>query len=255
MPVFEDKAETDANFEQVARQILENHKYVRLACASHNLRSIAFVLEYSRHLGLPKDEVEYQVLFGMAEPVRIALQEEKVPLRVYATVGELIPGMAYLVRRLLENTANESFLRQSYAEGISIETLIEDPRRRIPAPAAEPPMEVVRAPFYNEPRINWVDRELRDEFAQGLKQVEAELGAEYPIYINGEFVKTPKQAPSLNPATENQVVGMVHQAGKRETREALEAAQKALPLWSALPVQERAEILFRAADIARRKRP
>ena len=254
VPVFEDKAETDANFEQVARQILENHKYVRLACASHNLRSIAFVLEYSRYLGLPKDEVEYQVLFGMAEPVRIALQEEKVPLRVYATVGELIPGMAYLVRRLLENTANESFLRQSYAEGVSIETLIEDPRRRIPAPAAEPPMEISRAPFFNEPHINWVDEDLRAEFSDAMKNVEARLGAEYPIYLNGEFVKTPKQSPSLNPATEDQVVGVVHQAGKRETREALEAAKKALPAWSALPAQNRAEILFRAADISRRMR-
>ena len=255
VPVFEEKAETDANFEQVARQIMDNHKYVRLACASHNLRSIAFVLEYSRRLGLPKDEVEYQVLFGMAEPVRIALQEEKVPLRVYATVGELIPGMAYLVRRLLENTANESFLRQSYAEGVSIENLIEDPRRRIPAPAAEPPMEAVRAPFYNEPHINWVDQELRKEFLQGLHAVEAEMGAEYPIYLNGEFVQTSKQKPSLNPAADDQLVGMVFQAGKKETLAAVEAAQRALPAWSALPAQERAEILFQAADAARRMRP
>ncbi len=164
VPVFEDKAETDANFEQVAALLLENHRSVRLACASHNLRSIAFVLEYCHRLGIPREEQEYQVLFGMAEPVRIALQEERVPLRVYATVGELIPGMAYLVRRLLENTANESFLRQSYAEGLPIDQLVEDPRRRIPEPRSLPPLEAEQAPFANEPHAHWALPAARGSF-------------------------------------------------------------------------------------------
>lgn len=253
VPVFEDKAETDANFEQVAQLILDNHDAVHLACASHNLRSIAFVLEYAAELGIPKNEVEFQVLFGMAEPVRIALQEEKVPLRVYATVGELIPGMAYLVRRLLENTSNESFLRKSYAEGMPIEKLIEDPRRRIPEPEAHPPLEVEQAPFVNEPHLDWARPQARERFPQALAKVKKELGRTYPLYIDGQWVETKKKVESLNPANEK-VVGVICQAGKKEVNQALEAAKRAFPAWRDTAPEERAEYLFKAADLARKRR-
>jgi len=254
VPVFEDKAETDANFEQVARLILDNHQTVHLACASHNLRSIAFVLEYAARLGLPKSEVEYQVLFGMAEPVRIAIQEERVPLRVYATVGELIPGMAYLVRRLLENTANESFLRQSYADNLPIETLIQDPSRRIPEPKAEPPLEGEAAPFVNEPVLNFAEPEARAEMSRAVASVGRELGRPYPLYIDGRFVETRKKAESRNPARPEEVVGLISQAGPKEFEQAQAAAEKAFPAWRAAGGQKRAEVLFRAADLARQRR-
>ncbi len=253
-PVYEDKAETDANFEEVAALILENHDAVHLACASHNLRSIAMVLEYASRLGIPKNEIEYQVLFGMAEPVRVALQEERAPLRVYATVGEMIPGMAYLVRRLLENTSNESFLRKSYADDIPIETLIGDPRRRIPEPYGEPPLERDHAPFANEPHLNWTAPRTRVLFKKAIDETRAELGRTYPLYINGRFVETKKQAHSLNPAKDDEVVGLICQAGKKEVNLAFEAAQAAFPGWRDTAPETRAECLFRVADLARKQR-
>ena len=254
IPVYTDKNETDANFEEVARLILDNHDAVRLACASHNLRSIALVLEYSTLLGIPKNQVEYQVLFGMAEPVKMALLDEKVPLRVYATVGELIPGMAYLVRRLLENTANESFLRQSYAEGQSIEVLAEDPRRRIPEPNGAPPVETGLVSFANEPHLNWALPEPRKEFPLALARVEENLGRAYPLYLNGEWVETRKKLDSTNPARPGQVVGAICQAGKKEVTQALEAAKAAFPAWRDTDPDQRAGYLMRAADLARQKK-
>ena len=254
VPVYEDKAETDANFEHLAAMLLDNHEATKLACGSHNLRSIAFVLEYADHLGLPKNEVEYQVLFGMAEPVRNALMEEKVPLRVYATVGEMIPGMAYLVRRLLENTSNESFLRQSYADELPIEELVEDPRRRIPELSAPPPLDDSEAPFANEPQYNWAESWTRRIFKEALDKVEEDLGRAYPLFIGGEWIETKKRVDSMNPAREGQVVGSICQAGKKEVERALQAAESAFPAWRDTPPTERAEYLFRVADLARAKR-
>ena len=127
VPVFTDKAETDANFEKLARILLENHQTVTFACASHSIRSIAAVMEMAKDLKVPEERLEYQILFGMAEPVRTALCKAGLPLRLYVPMGEMIPGMAYLVRRLLENTANESFLRQSFAKAVSRDELLRDP--------------------------------------------------------------------------------------------------------------------------------
>ncbi len=254
VPVFEDKAETDANFERVAAIILENHRAVRLACASHNLRSIAFVLEYADRLGLANDQVEYQVLFGMAEPIRVALEQEGVPLRVYATVGELIPGMAYLVRRLLENTSNESFLRRVYADNVPLEHLIEDPRERIPHPETAPPVEEGHIRFVNEPHLNWAEPNEREEFEVGFEEARTALGQVQPLYISGRWIETDQRRPTRNPAREEEIVAQVCQAGEEEIEQAVGAAQAAFPRWRSTPPEQRAEVLFRAADAARRQK-
>ncbi len=127
VPVFERKWESDASYERVTKLFLENNDAVRLAIASHNIRSIAHAMALSKEMGLPPRTVEYQVLYGMATPLRRALVDMGERVRVYTPYGELIPGMAYLVRRLLENTSNESFLRQGFAEGESPERLLRNP--------------------------------------------------------------------------------------------------------------------------------
>jgi RHH-type proline utilization regulon transcriptional repressor/proline dehydrogenase/delta 1-pyrroline-5-carboxylate dehydrogenase len=121
MPIYTIKAETDAAFERQAKKILENHDICHLACGSHNIRSISAVLEMAKTLKVPENRYEFQVLYGIAEPVRKALVKVAKRVRLYCPYGELLPGMAYLVRRLLENTANESFLRQSFAENMDTE--------------------------------------------------------------------------------------------------------------------------------------
>ena len=128
VPVFEHKAETDANYERCVRLLHDHHGAVRAAFASHNLRSLAYAITYARYKGIPDDGYEIQMLYGMAEPMHAAIRSLGLRLRVYAPVGELVPGMAYLVRRLLENTSNESFVRHRFAEGRDLKTLLEAPR-------------------------------------------------------------------------------------------------------------------------------
>jgi len=127
IPVYLEKAETDANYERLSRLLLENHDIIDAAFGSHNLRSLAHAIVAARNLGLPSGAYEIQMLYGMAEPVRQAIIQSGQRVRVYLPVGELLPGMSYLIRRLMENTSNTSFLRQTYADGKDIRSLIEPP--------------------------------------------------------------------------------------------------------------------------------
>ncbi len=113
VPVFSHKPETDANFERLTNILIENWQVLRPAIATHNVRSAAHAQALAEANGLPPRAVEYQVLFGMGEPIGRALAKMGERVRVYVPFGELLPGMAYLVRRLLENTSNDSFIRNA----------------------------------------------------------------------------------------------------------------------------------------------
>jgi proline dehydrogenase len=125
-PVFEDKAACDANFETLTSRLLDARPAVRVAIASHNLRSVAHAIAWSRRSGADDSELELQVLRGLGDPLQEALARHGFRVRAYCPVGDLVAGMAYLVRRLLENTANESFLHEQ-ARGIPIEQLLARP--------------------------------------------------------------------------------------------------------------------------------
>ena len=112
VPVFSEKHQTDANYERLTRLLLENHPHVHAAFGTHNVRSIAHALAQAQRLNLGPDDFEFQMLHGMADSTKTALVQLGYQVREYSPVGELLPGMAYLVRRLLENTSNEGFLAQ-----------------------------------------------------------------------------------------------------------------------------------------------
>jgi RHH-type proline utilization regulon transcriptional repressor/proline dehydrogenase/delta 1-pyrroline-5-carboxylate dehydrogenase len=136
LPVYLDKAETDLAFERQARRLLENHPFLDLACATHNVRTIAWVLENARQLKVPADRLEFQVLYGMADPLARALVAEGLRVRVYAPIGSMVPGMAYLIRRLLEVSSPRAFLRLAYqgGEGPGLGELLRAPQ----GPSAPP---------------------------------------------------------------------------------------------------------------------
>jgi RHH-type proline utilization regulon transcriptional repressor/proline dehydrogenase/delta 1-pyrroline-5-carboxylate dehydrogenase len=125
-PVFEVKADSDRNFEELTRRLLEARPSVRVAIASHNLRSIAHALAASRAMGGDDRDVEIQVLRGLGDDLQEALAKRGLRVRTYCPVGDLVAGMAYLVRRLLENTSNESFLHEQ-AAGRSLDELLAAP--------------------------------------------------------------------------------------------------------------------------------
>src|SRR5438552_12418605 len=130
-PVFLQKPESDANFEALTRVLFENESIVTAAFGSHNVRSIAHAQAVADELGIDRSRFEFQLLYGMAGPIKRALVEMGYRVREYCPVGELLPGMAYLVRRLLENTSNEGFLRAKFAENVPAKDLLRNPRELI----------------------------------------------------------------------------------------------------------------------------
>lgn len=256
IPVFTCKPETDAQFEKLARILLENHGVVSCACASHNIRSLAYVLELSKELKVPSDRLEYQILYGMAEPVRSALKKAGLPLRLYTPIGEIIPGMAYLVRRLLENTSNESFLRLSFSEGVSREDLLRNPlevlaQRSQETTARTSIAKEAVAPFANEPPWDWTQARVRRDFQQALTKVRKSFPVKVPLVVGGVKITGDSVFSSTNPNDTREVVGLVASAGRREAQEAIRAAKEAFESWRNTTPQERAAYLFKAAQIAR----
>jgi proline dehydrogenase len=126
VPVFTDKAECDRNFEALTRRLLAARSRVRVAFASHNLRSLAHAIAWNRLSGGRDDELELQVLRGLGDELALSLAAAGLRVRTYCPVGDLVAGMAYLVRRLLENTSNESFLL-AQASGAPLEALLAAP--------------------------------------------------------------------------------------------------------------------------------
>jgi RHH-type proline utilization regulon transcriptional repressor/proline dehydrogenase/delta 1-pyrroline-5-carboxylate dehydrogenase len=125
-PVFEDKAACDRNYEELTRRLLDARPLVRVAIASHNLRSVSHAIAYDQATGGAPGDLEFQILRGLGDDLAQALASFDLRVRAYCPVGDLVAGMAYLVRRLLENTANDSFLHDQ-AVGRPIEELLAAP--------------------------------------------------------------------------------------------------------------------------------
>ncbi len=257
-PVFMSKQETDANFERLSRVLLEHHPRVRTAIGSHNIRSIARAVACAESVGLRPADLEFQMLYGMGDSIKKAILKTEYPLRVYTPFGELLPGIAYLVRRILENTSNESFLRQDYFMESSPDELLRQPLKPAPtepeggAVAAKSPSRGAR--FRNEPTLDFSREEARRDMARALEETGARLGESYPIVIGGEKIETTNVAVSINPSHKNQVVGVVSQATVEHAEQALAKARSVFETWGATGPEQRAEFLLRAADIMARKR-
>ena len=126
VPVFEVNADCDRNFEALTRRLLDARPAVRVAIASHNLRSVAHAIAANRLTGAGDTELELQVLRGLGDDLQDALASRGFRVRTYCPVGDLVAGMAYLVRRLLENTSNESFLTRA-RQGVALDELLAAP--------------------------------------------------------------------------------------------------------------------------------
>lgn len=125
-PVWTRKEECDASFERLTRRLLAARPAIRVAIASHNLRSLAQAIATSRSLGAADSELELQVLHGLGDTIADAAAGMGLRVRAYSPVGDLVSGMGYLVRRLLENSSNQSFLHHQ-AEGAPVDELLAPP--------------------------------------------------------------------------------------------------------------------------------
>jgi RHH-type proline utilization regulon transcriptional repressor/proline dehydrogenase/delta 1-pyrroline-5-carboxylate dehydrogenase len=260
VPVYERKEETDANYERCTRLLHDHHGEVRAAFGSHNLRSLAYAVEYARSQGIPDHGYEIQMLHGMAEPVHAAVRNLGLRLRVYAPVGDLVPGMSYLVRRLLENTANESFVRQRFVEGRDLDEVLQPPA----ATSLPPPEPETRRPatdsnrpgeYRHEPLAEWRRTGARARFVSAVHRVGEEgLGVRVPAVVDGRATDTESTIVSVDPADPDTTVAVSASCGPAEAEAALDAACRAWPAWRRRPAQERAAVLFRAAQWMRERR-
>ena len=261
VPVFQQKWRSDANFERLARYLMLNHRWLRPALGSHNIRSLAHGLAAARHLGLPTNSFELQMLYGMGDLEKQALVDLGYRMRIYMPYGELIPGMAYLVRRLLENTSNDSFLKASFTDLVSPEKLLMNPldHARGDGHASQSHLvacqpKAAPVPFKNEPTADFARASQRRSMQEALEQVKRELGRAYPLWIDGQAVESPEKLVSLDPSERRRVVGETAAAQAGHADQAVAAAKAALPDWNALGVNARAEFLLRAAEAMRRRR-
>ncbi len=281
-PVWLQKPESDANFETCTRVLLENEDIVTAAFGSHNVRSIAHAQALAEQMSIDKSRFEFQLLYGMANPIKRALVEMGYRVREYCPVGELLPGMAYLVRRLLENTSNEGFLRAKFSDNASAANLLRDPSSLVASRTAVeiPPLDFspeVAAKldrhaqsnsqsrngsretppgdtYENAPLVNFVHAQSQEQMRTALREVRARFGQRYPLVIDGQKVSTDKWMPSVNPSNPIEIVGSVAEGRVGDAEAAVKAARKAFHDWRLTSVNDRAEMLERVAAIMDRRR-
>ncbi|HVU01398.1 MAG TPA: proline dehydrogenase family protein [Polyangiaceae bacterium] len=255
IPVWENKWETDACYERCIGLLLDHADVLRPAFASHNVRSLGRALAEARARKLPERFVEFQALYGMADPLKAALAKFGQRVRVYMPFGELIPGMAYLVRRLLENTSNESFVRHELTEGDELDRLVNRPAPPPPPKngketAVKAPRETTPEPgFRNEPLRDFSRKETRDAFAAAVKRVSGDLGIHCPLVIDGREVDTRELIRSANPSDTRRVVASSGSALAGHADQAVAAAKAAFPSFRRMSAEERARMLERAAEL------
>jgi RHH-type transcriptional regulator, proline utilization regulon repressor / proline dehydrogenase / delta 1-pyrroline-5-carboxylate dehydrogenase len=267
-PVFLQKPESDANFEALTAILLENESIVTAAFGSHNVRSIAYAMSYAEKIGVEKSRFEFQLLYGMAGPIKRALVEMGYRVREYCPVGELLPGMSYLVRRLLENTSNEGFLRAKFSENVSAAQLLRDPNELVLRPASLTPTttEDRSSPdgashpglpgdtYKNSTLVNFVYKESQEQMEAALRDIRSRFGQKFPLVINGEKIWTDTLTPSVNPSVPDQIVGYAAEAGIPEAERAVSVALAAFKKWGRTAVETRAQLLERVAVILNRRR-
>jgi RHH-type proline utilization regulon transcriptional repressor/proline dehydrogenase/delta 1-pyrroline-5-carboxylate dehydrogenase len=243
VPVWSRKCDTDACYERVAQYFIEHTPRkrgeggVKLALGSHNARSIASALATLEKCGLPKSAIELQMLHGMGDQLKAAAMAMGLRVREYVPVGEMIPGMAYLVRRLLENTSNESWLKAGFLDNADVSALVASPFREHDS---DPGVERIRMaperhalscaavgvgdgrPFFTEPMRNFAVGQVRDAFRAAV------AAARIPSVANDSTVA--------------------------DAERAIGTAQRAFPAWRDRDHAERAAMLVRAAELMRARR-
>jgi len=255
VPVWARKPESDANYEKLTLFLLENIDIVTPNFASHNVRSCAHAIAQAERLGIDPRAYEFQALYGMADELKLSLISMGHRVREYCAIGELLPGMAYLVRRLLENTSNEGFLRLKNMGEATKDALLANPVTQIaaaPAPLAR--KALAPGTFVNAANTDFSQSASREKQRAALAACSAQLGKKWPLIIGGRKIPDREYIPSVNPAKPSQIIGHWARATIADAETAVSAAQAAFPKWRATPAEERALILERAAGLMESRR-
>ncbi len=238
-PVFQDKAATDAAYEHCTDLLLDAWPHLRPAFGTHNPRSISYAIQKAQQAGLSVPDYEFQMLYGLATELASAVAERGYRLRLYVPAGAILPGMAYLVRRLLENTSNQAWFRHS-----------RGPAPEGPPPATSSPPKV----FVNASPAQFHESPVREMMQRSLDQQQSTFGNTYPLLLAGGRVTDRTLAEVRYPADPTVLLGLVAQATPDDVERAVGAASEALQPWGHRPVHQRAEIMRQAAGLLEARR-
>lgn len=249
-PVFTRKVNTDVSYIACARKLLSMTDRIYPQFATHNAHTVAAILSMAED----KQAFEFQRLHGMGEALHeVVRKRQGTRCRIYAPVGAHRDLLAYLVRRLLENGANSSFVHQVVDEEVSAEEIARDPFAAVAANnRASNPAIPMPAAIFGPGRRNSSGWDLTDPTT--LDRIEAGRAVFAPPHQWTAGPSTRARGGAvprrlLNPARLDEVVGSVVEATPEQVSEAIGIAAEAQPAWAARPVAERADILRRIADL------
>ena len=251
-PVFTRKSHSDISYLAAARAALDAGDKIYAQFATHNAHTLASIL----HFAGSRRDYEFQRLHGMGEELYAEVVDPAKhdrPCRVYAPVGNHEDLLPYLVRRLLENGSNTSFVNKIADESIDVMDIVADPLElaarhdyaahdRIPTPG-----DIFQPERDNSHGVNLPDRSVSRQLLADLEAASMKPITAKPI-IGGKEMNG-KESPSVNPANTSEVIGMCHQANEEQVDRAIDLSVAAQPAWNRLGGEERSTILNRAADL------
>jgi RHH-type proline utilization regulon transcriptional repressor/proline dehydrogenase/delta 1-pyrroline-5-carboxylate dehydrogenase len=252
-PVYTRKAHTDVAYQACARMLLEAADAIYPQFATHNAYTLAWVRETARGIGVAESDYEFQCLHGMGETLYDQVVSDSTPLscRIYAPVGSHETLLAYLVRRLLENGANTSFVNRIVDARVPITELVADPLQHVRDSGGAPhPQIPLPGALYPDGRVNSAGFDASNDSA--LKTMAEALAA---LDEGGWSTDEPAFATIVNPADHTDRLGAIATASASQIASAVANAVKAGEAWRAQPPAERAALLMRCADQLEAHRP
>ncbi len=269
-PVFTRKVHTDLSYIACARKLLAEPDYIYPQFATHNAQTVATIYQLANPERYYAGQYEFQCLHGMGEPLYENVVGDKaagklgIPCRIYAPVGNHETLLAYLVRRLLENGANTSFVNRIADKSLKVEDLIENPRQTIIKTAQQGNVLGTKHPHIPYPqdlygtRINSSGLDLaNDAELKALNEVAASLAdTQFQAAAMGTAFSEPDISNTvhvINPAQHQDIVGTVYEATTEQAEIALIQAANAQHFWANLLKNERAACLNKAAELMQQR--
>lgn len=257
-PVFTRKNSTDVSYLACAKKLLSLPDCFYSQFGTHNAYTVAAIMEMAG----ANTEFEFQCLHGMGRPLYDQIVDKNKfnrPCRIYAPVGTHRDLLGYLVRRLLENGANSSFVNKLADDKTPIEKIIIDPVARIAALTSKPHPQIplpkdIYGDWKNSYGIDLSDDSQYQKLRQQMSEAENEKWVAASI-INGNVLSDKNAQSITSPGHIQQVIGYVNKASETEVETALQVASDSMRKWEETPVAERAAILERAADIFQQEMP
>ncbi len=256
-PVFTRKTTTDLCYLTCAQQMLAAQDAIYPQFATHNAYSVAAILTMMNHSSTY--DFEFQSLQGMGRTLHDLLIERGILCRIYGPVGSHEDLLPYLVRRLLENGANSSFVNQIANPKTPLEKLITSPIAKlrsypaIPNPKIPLPKDIFGPKRLNSAGLDLSDSQEYQKLLEGMAGFEGHLWQSTPL--SSHPVEINRQPESIrNPANHQQIVGQVWAADEADVEQALVNAVKSFPEWNRWPVHERGDLLLKAAELLEQNR-